>query len=557
MSASDTVKARLGGGVVAAKRVAVMRRAGMVEPGRLDESLRSLVEVDRYGPVAGAGRRAARQAPGRVGLIDDRGSLTYGDLDRRSDALARALRAQLGGPRGGERGIGADSGIGLLCRDHRYTVETMLAAGKLGARLVLLNTGFAAPQLADVVEREGVDALVHDEEFTEVLREVPERVPRHLAWSDDHRTAAEPESLEAMVAETGHPELARPTSRGGVVLLTSGTTGTPKGAPRQVRSALAAADFLDRVPLHAGETTVLAAPLFHAFGFAQFTLGLGLGSTLILRRRFDPATTLADLARHRASTLICVPTMLRRILELGDEEIAAHDTSALRIVFTSGSALPPSVVERTRAVFGEINHDLYGSTEVAVAAIATPADLRAAPGTIGRPPVGVTVRLYDDDDTQITAPDTVGRIFVGSSLKFTGYTGGGSKDIIDGLVATGDVGHLDADGRWFVDGRDDDMIVSGGENVFPAEVTELLEDRDEVAEAAVIGVDDEAFGQRLRAFVAPAPGAEIDTEALRTHVKEHLARHKVPREVVVLDALPRNATGKVVTRELPTDDLEH
>ena len=143
-----------------------------------------------------------------------------------------------------------------------------------------------------------------------------------------------------------------------------------------------------------------------------------------------------------------------------------------------------------------------------------------------------------------------GRIFVGNEMVFEGYTGGGGKEIIDGLMSTGDVGHFDADGRLFVDGRDDEMIVSGGENVFPREVEDLLADHEDVDEVAVVGVADEEFGQRLRAFVVPAPGAEPTGDELKDHVKANLARYKVPREVVFLDELPRNATGKVLKREL-------
>jgi fatty-acyl-CoA synthase len=200
--------------------------------------------------------------------------------------------------------------------------------------------------------------------------------------------------------------------------------------------------------------------------------------------------------------------------------------------------------------FGDVLYNLYGSTEVAYATIATPEDLRAAPGTVGRPPFGTTVKLLDADGHEV-APGEVGRIFVGSSIQFEGYTGGGSKEIVDGLMSTGDVGHFDAAGRLFVAGRDDDMIVSGGENVFPREIEELLAGHAGIADAAVIGVDDPEFGSRLRAYVVTEPGVRLDTETVRDYVKANLARYKVPREVVFLDELPRNPAGKVVKRMLP------
>jgi fatty-acyl-CoA synthase len=199
--------------------------------------------------------------------------------------------------------------------------------------------------------------------------------------------------------------------------------------------------------------------------------------------------------------------------------------------------------------FGDVLYNLYGSTEVAWATIATPRDLRRAPGTAGRPPRGTTLKIVDEDGLELPTGRT-GRIVVGNDMLFEGYTGGGSKDVVDGLMATGDVGHLDHAGRLFVDGRDDDMIVSGGENVFPQEVEELLMSNDDVLDAAVFGVEDEDFGQRLAAYVVPRPGASITEEDLRTYVRERLARYKVPREVRFVEELPRTSTGKLQRRRL-------
>jgi len=199
--------------------------------------------------------------------------------------------------------------------------------------------------------------------------------------------------------------------------------------------------------------------------------------------------------------------------------------------------------------FGENVYNLYGSTEVAWATIATPEDLRAAPGTAGRPPRGTVVRVVDEEGNDVE-PGKTGRLFVGNEMAFEGYTGGGGKEVLDGLLSSGDVGHFDPEGRLFIDGRDDEMIVSGGENVFPREVEDLLSDHEAIKEVAVIGVDDEEFGQRLKAFVVPNEGAELTEDEVKGHVKSNLARYKVPREVEFLDSLPRNATGKVLKREL-------
>ncbi|WP_231949800.1 acyl-CoA synthetase [Alloactinosynnema sp. L-07] len=516
-----------------------MRRAGLVPLARPDHVVKSMIAVRQLGPIAGAAKVAATRDHRAIGLVDDLGPLTFRQLDTRSNALARALA---------HRGVSDRSVIALLARDHRGAVDTMLAAGKLGARLLLMNTGFAKPQLADVAMREGVTVFIHDQEFTDLATALPDSIPRFIAWVDDVEAGSR--TIEELIANTDDRPVAVPSEPGGMVLLTSGTTGTPKGAPRQVRSPLAAAQFLDRIPLRSGETTMLGAPLFHGTGLSQFIISFALGSAVVMRRRFDPEETLRAIQDNKATALVVVPTMLQRIVDLGPEVLARYDTSSLRILFTAGSALSPELGNRATKAFGDVVHNLYGSTEVAVATVATPQDWREAPGTVGRPPVGCVVRLYDNTGRRITQPDVTGRVFVGSGLSFGGYTDGRHKDIIDGLLSIGDVGHFDAEGRLFIDGRDDDMIVSGGENVFPVEVENLLVEYPGVTEAAVIGVQDPEFGQRLKAYVAVDPGASVGADELREHVKANLARFKVPREVVFLPELPRNATGKVLRNRL-------
>jgi fatty-acyl-CoA synthase len=521
-----------------AREAVVVVRSGMMPLTRPDKSARGLLALRRYGILGAAIRIAADRDPGMLGLVDERGELTFGELDRRSNALANAWRA---------RGLDHTSVIAALCRDHRGLIETMFASGKLGARLLLMNTGFAGPQFAAVCEREGASALVYDEEFTAILGDVPATIPRYLSWADD-ADAAEHETLEQLITGAEDDLAQKPKEPGGLILLTSGTTGTPKGAPRHVTSPFAAAQLLDRIPLQPGERTFFGAPLFHGTGLSQFLITLALGSTTLVRRRFDPLATLQALAEYRVEELVVVPTMLQRILNLGDDVIRGYDTSALRIIFCAGSALPPEIGSRAMELFGDVVYNLYGSTEVAVATVATPADWKQAPGTVGRAPVGCTVRLYDDAGRRITRPDTVGRVFVGSGLKFGGYTGGGSKEEIGGLLSSGDVGHFDANGLWFIDGRDDDMIVSGGENVYPVEVENLLLEHPAIADAAVIGVPDAEFGQRLKAFVVRR--AELAGADVREHVRTNLARHKVPRDVEFVEELPRNATGKLLRNQL-------
>ncbi len=517
---------------------------GMIGPVRPDKAARSLLALHRWGPTpAAAYTSSAVRYPERQAIVDERGTLTFAQIDRRTNALARGLR---------RAGIGEQDSVAIMCRNHRGFVEATIACSKLGAGALYLNTAFAGPQIADVMRREDPVALIYDEDFGDLVSEGGEGRKRFVAWQEPGErplSQADPLLEELIAAEAASP-LKPPAEKGRVVILTSGTTGTPKGAARkQPESLEPAAALFSKIPLRARETTVIAAPMFHSWGFAHFTLALPLASTLVLARKFDPEETLRAVAQHRASALAVVPVMLQRMLELGQETIAKYDTSSLRVIAVSGSALPGELARRAMDAFGDVLYNLYGSTEVAWATIATPEDLRAAPGTAGRPPMGTVVKLLDSDGHE-AGPGEGGRIFVANEMVFEGYTGGGNKEIVGGLMSTGDVGRFDAGGRLFVDGRDDEMIVSGGENVFPREVEDLLADHPEIEEAAVVGVQDDEFGQRLRAFVVARNGGRLDEEAVKAYVKANLARYKVPREVVFVEQLPRNATGKVLKREL-------
>jgi fatty-acyl-CoA synthase len=514
--------------------------AGIFRPTRPDRLVRTGLAIKRWGPTPAAGYTSSTiRYPDEPAICDELGTLTFGEVHRRTNALAHALS---------DRGLGEGDGVAILCRDHRGFIEATVACSKLGANALYLNTAFAGPQIADVVEREKPAAVIFDEEFRGLIDPATKGRRRFIAWHDREHDGEE--TLEQLIALGDPSDVVPPENKGRVVILTSGTTGRPKGASRsQPESLDPAAALLSKIPLHARERTMIAAPMFHSWGFAHFTLGLALSSTLILRRRFDPEATLRAVAEHRAEALVVVPVMLQRILELPAEVRARYDVSSLRVIAASGSALPGDLATRAMDEFGDILYNLYGSTEVAWATIATPEDMRAAPGTAGRPPRGTLVKLLDAEGAEVPQGET-GRIFVGNELVFEGYTGGGGKEIVGGLMSTGDVGHLDEGGRLFVDGRDDEMIVSGGENVFPREVEDLLAAREEVEECAVIGVPDAEFGQRLKAFVVLRDGASMTAEAVQEHVKANLARFKVPREVVFLDALPRNATGKILKREL-------
>ena len=525
--------------------VRVLREAGVLGLHRPDKSAKVVSAFLRWGASPALGiTTAVIHYPHETALIDDRGSLTFEQLHRRTNALAHAFARM---------GIGCGDGVGIMCRNHRGFIETTLAAAKLGAGTLYLNTMFAGPQLAEVTRREGPKALVYDEEFAELLDGVDSSVQRVVGWSDGDTDAP---TLDSLIASANDSDLTPPPDKPRFVILTSGTTGTPKGAQRASPDGLlSVASVIDAIPYRSRETMMIAAPLFHSWGFFHFVMSLPTASTIVLRRRFDPEGTLQAVQEHRAQTLAAVPVMIQRILRLPDETLDAYDLSSLRITALSGSALPGDLATEWMDRFGDTIYSLYGTTEVGFATVATPRDLRAAPGTAGRPFRGNAVRLYDENGREVQQGE-VGRIFVGNEMAFEGYSGGGGKETIDGLLNSGDVGHLDSEGRLVVDGRDDEMIVSGGENVFPREVEDLLADHEAVVEVAVIGIEDAEFGQRLKAFVVVVEEADVSGDELKAHVKAHLAGFKAPREVEFVDELPRNATGKILKRELHAREAE-
>ncbi len=534
----DHLALRAGNAAVGLK---VLAGAGVVRPYSPVVLARLLATLRGWGtgPAGGFASLALRE-PDRVGLVDELGCLTFDEIHRRSNALARALRA---------RGVGEGDSVALMCRNHRGFVDATVGVAKLGADLLYLNTAFAGPQLVEVLERESPVVVIHDEEFTGLLAEahVEQRV---VAWVDgDPDDLGGADVLERLINGAKDHDLDPPQRHGRIVILTSGTTGTPKGAPRNEAGVDAAVSLLSRMPLRRGWRTHIAAPLFHTWGFAHFALSMLLGSTVVLRRSFDPEQCLRTTAEERCDSLVVIPVMIQRMLGLDQEVRDRYDLARVKVVAASGSALPGDLATTWMDEFGDNLYNIYGSTEVAWASVATPQDLREAPSSAGRPPHATVVRILDEDDREVPHGRS-GRIFVGNGLLFEGYTGGGHKDVVDGLMSSGDVGRFGDDGRLYVEGRDDEMIVSGGENVFPQEVEGCLTDHVDVVEAAAVGVDDEDFGTRLRAYVVLRDGASTREDDLKDWVKQNLARYKVPREIVVLDDLPRNATGKILKKDL-------
>jgi acyl-CoA synthetase (AMP-forming)/AMP-acid ligase II len=522
--------------------IAVLVRARLLAPIRPDKYLRMTAAVRREKLSNTVGFAAAAvRCPDRVGLVDEIGSLTWKQIDERVNALSVGLQSLPGAPL---------KTIGVMCRNHRGFVEAVAAANRIGADVLLLNTSFAGPALAEVVERENVDTIVYDEEFDGIVARAVQGRPdarRIVAWTDHPREDVA--TLEHLVDTHRGRSPTRPAHSGSLILLTSGTTGIPKGAKHSGGGANTLTAVLSRTPWRAEETTVVVAPMFHAWGFSQLVLSALMACTIVTRRKFDPESTLEMVDRHRATGLSLVPVMIDRIMDLDPDTLDAYSGRTLRFVSASGSRMRPDAVTSFMDRFGDVIYNNYNATEVGMIASATPRDLRAAPDTAGTPVDSTEIRILDPEFNQ-TAVGEIGTIYVRNSTLFDGYTTGSTKDYYDGFMSSGDVGYLDYAGRLFVVGRDDEMVVSGGENVYPIEVEKVLTSHPDVNEASVIGVDDDQFGQRLAAFVVLSSMATATADSLKQFVRDTLANYKVPRDVVILNELPRGTTGKIARADL-------
>jgi acyl-CoA synthetase (AMP-forming)/AMP-acid ligase II len=448
----------------------------------------------------------------------------------------------------------------VLCRNHRGFLEAFAVGTRLGHEVVFLNTEITESQLGRILERHSPDVLVHDEEYHDIVEACGYDGRRVLAWHEED--ADDRLTLDSLAVGDGHSRAPANHRSAKLTLLTSGTTGLAKGVSRGINLmgvAESAATGMSVMKLKDGDVTAVSPPFFHALGFAMLLSTLSVGGTIVSHRRFDAEQLLNDIEEHQVTILTGVPLMLQRLLQ-AKEEHPERDVSSIRVALTGASPIPPSTVAEFLEAFGPVLVNVYGSTETGIVSMATPEDLADEPSTLGRPGIGISVRILRDDRT-VADPGERGTIFMRGGLMFDGYTEDGdstpdAKEVVDKHVNTGDMGHLDDQGRLYVDGRDDDMVVSGGENVFPLEVEQVLGEHSSVDEAVVVGIEHEEFGQVLRAYITTTSGEAPEDSELRDYLRERLEKFKVPKEFVVLDEFPRNATGKIVKSKLedPDDD---
>jgi fatty-acyl-CoA synthase len=506
----------------------------------------------------------AKNSPDKVALLwrdarDGRDGrdrrLTYAQLHQRMDRAASALQ---------RRGLGRGSSVLLMMKNRPEFLEVQAGAGRIGAAAVSVSWRSTPAELAYLAAHSGAKVVVFDADLWPVVGQAKRDIPSSaiaahdfIAVGDGAAARSGCDRYEEDFLTPADPSPRRENGAaadGAVVVYTSGTTGKPKGAVRKFpKDALfAAMSFIAETPMRVDDVHLVTCPLYHSTAFAFLGMTGVLGATAVLMDEFRPQTFLEYVERYGVTTTAVVPTMLHRVLALGPEALAAHDTRTLRLIISGGAPLSGPLALQTMDQFGDIVFNFYGATETGLVTLAKPDDLCAAPGTIGKLLPGNEVRLLDDQGREVPAGE-VGELYVRNKLLVAGYHNDAEStraSMRDGFFSVGDLARVDRDGRYFIEGRKRDMIISGGVNVYPAEVEAVLESHAEIAEAAVVGVDDPEWGERVRAFVVRVAGTSLDEGGVKAWCRERLAGPKLPRDVVFLDALPRNPTGKVLKREL-------
>jgi fatty-acyl-CoA synthase len=516
------------------KLVARLRDAGAFDPSRAIGAVGTLPWLLGRGPSLGTLTQIHEMADGsKTALVDRHGDLSWAELDARGNRLARALASMDLQP--GDR-------VATLLRNGREAVEAINACQKLGYEVAPLNTWAKPKELRTILERSEPAILIYDPKHREQVQE-------GLGDDPEQKGAVDYESL---IADQPDAQVFPFGPRGSqrILIHTSGTTGKPKAASRRAnaRATLAFLQVLAVVPYRADDVIVCPAPLFHSFGLLTLSIQMAIGATIVLPEKFDPKEMLELIERHGATAASLVPVMIRRILSLSDEE-KRHDLSSLRILLASGSAMSPEMRRETMELFGDVLYDLYGSTEAGWVAIATPEDIKDNGETLGKPVPGVEVAVYGDNQARLEQGEH-GELYIKSDMVFEGYASGEDTEEIDGFLSIGDMGYVDEQGRLFVAGRGDDMVVIGGENVYPAEIEEVIDAIDGVEDVAVVGMQDDEFGEVLAAFVV----GSVDPETVKETAKRELASFKVPKQVEIVDELPRTSTGKIQKKALVEQD---
>jgi acyl-CoA synthetase (AMP-forming)/AMP-acid ligase II len=520
----------------------VVRRSGLARALRWPGARALAAELARGGRShpASALRLHAKNSPERVALVGGGRSFRYGELDALVDGLGAALR---------RRGVGRGDAVAVVLKNRPEFLMLQYALGRLGASAVNVSWRSTPDELGHVLADSGARWLFADDG----ARAAAEAASARLGAGRVVLVGGEPGPFVPFAELAEGPAggaIDDDPEGGAIVMYTSGTTGRPKGAVRTFsRDAFTQTlRFLDAAAFDRDDVHYAACPLYHATAYGFVGLTFVLGARVVLGDEFSPASFDRDVRRHGVTHAAIVPTMLYRLVEAARQGALPALPRTLRALFVGGAPLTPALAAAALGAFGDVLYQFYGSTETGIVTFAGPADLRAAPGTIGRALRGNDVRLLDAAGAPV-AEGEVGELYVKNPWTFDAYhrdEGATAAGRRGGYFSVGDLARRDAEGRYFLAGRGRELIISGGVNVYPAEVEAALAEHPDVADAAVVGVPDDEWGERVRAYVVAREGRAPEAAALVAHCRERLSGPKVPRDVVFLAALPRTPTGKVL-----------
>ena len=499
-------------------------------------------------PTRGSIEYWAQQKPNTTAIIDGNRQLTYKQWNTYADALAEGLVRQ---------GIGPDDIIVTRLQIRYEWAIFASAAAKIGCTILGLNWRLTPSEVNYVLMNSGATVVVCDDESPTALIPAFDGLPIKLRISMD--VPAEGfVSYDQLLAADAPALYSAGDAR--LIIYTSGTTGLPKGVRNDVApnfTAQQATEYYASIgqsrKLNPGDVMLLTLPLHHAAGPANVGAALSNGNLLIMLRRFDAEETLRLIERHKVSYWTCVPTMFKRLKVLPEETLAKYDISSLNNLAIGAAPVPPSLKSWIREYFGEVLFESYGATEVGMISDLSPEMQKIKPDSSGKPHRHVSIEIRDDDGRVLPA-NTPGEIWVRTPVTIRNYinapTLGTDTVDKDGFFRIGDAGHMDEDGFLFITDRTKDMIISGGVNLYPAEIEAAIIQHDDVQDAAVIGIPDEEFGEKVLAFVELREGRNVSVEDLMSFTAGKLASYKCPKSIELCDSLPRNTMGKLLKREL-------
>ncbi|MBO1361697.1 AMP-binding protein [Acetobacter sacchari] len=500
-------------------------------------------------PVPGSLEFWAAERRDDIAIVDGDRRLSYGDWNDLADALADAMS---------DAGLGKGSVVVVRLQIRHEWAIVAAACAKLGCEILGLNWRLTPSEVGYILRNSHAQALICDDERPDALLSTPEEFPLRLRVSFDSSVGGFL-AWNDLVSRHARPRFSKEEAP--LIIYTSGTTGFPKGvkvgkvAPRSSITELR--EYMQSVTQvrarTADEIVLITLPMHHGAGPATVRAALATGSLMVFLRRFDPEAVLALIDRERVTSWTAVPTMYKRLASLPDDVIARYDVSSLKMLGIGAEPTTPELKQWIVDHFGPILWESYGSTETGMICALMPAQQAIRPQSSGLPHRHVTIEIRDPDGQSLPA-GTDGEVWVRTPVTITNYVNAAAlgQDTLDdrGFFRTGDIGRLDTEGYVFITGRAKDMIISGGVNIYPAEIEAAICKHPAVQDAAVVGIPDIEFGEQVKAVVELKPGASLEKAALLSFVSPLLASYKRPKTVDIVDALPRNTMGKLLKREL-------